>query len=191
MKDAYRIVKTHALTPRQTLEAEQLAQVCRERDGLAELPLFMEPAQTADESNQILCYEGEALIGFISLFSLAPADEIEAVGMTHPDHRRKGAGRALVEATKAECRLRGGDTFLLVCLGAFPVGAIFAETIGGTYRFSEYRMELNPALFTPYTPQNEALLLQSADVQDLDGLASIQAAAFGSGEEEGRRTLAN
>ncbi|MCX6379621.1 MAG: GNAT family N-acetyltransferase [Armatimonadetes bacterium] len=183
MKYTHSIVKAPAPTPQQDLEVEQLAQICREREGL-ELSLDREPVRRFGESNQLFCYENGVLIGFVCLVSYT---DIEAMGMVHPDHRRKGVGRALLEGVKAECRLRGSSKFLLVCEAAAPDGAGFARAVAGMYRFSEYRMELNPALFMPYTPPKESAVLERAGIEDLDRLVSIQAEAFGDTEEESRK----
>jgi ribosomal protein S18 acetylase RimI-like enzyme len=187
MKEPYHIVKTSALTPQQRFEVESLAQVCREREGL-ELPLEIAPVPTTPEggANQILCYRGSVLVGFMGL---AFYDEIEVVGMVHPDQRRKGVGRTLMEVLKDECQLRGASCFLLVCEAVAQGGARFAEALGGEYRFSEYRMELRPANFHRQPPQGKPLMLRRAGMEEVDTLLFIQTAAFGRAEDKAHERL--
>lgn len=186
--DTVSIVKTPALYAQQSLEVNRLVQACKEYEEL-ELPLHREPARTipSGETNQFLAYQRGELIGIVSL---PPDDNIEVLGMVHPDYRRKGVGRALIEAVKIECRFRAATNFLLVCEAAAHSGAVFATALGGQYRFSEYQMELNRTMFHRYIPQNgETIVLRRADAEDLDTFVSIQAAAWDTTPQECREEL--
>ncbi len=183
---AYTIIEATVLNYKQHDAVEWLIHACTEFDG-TEMPLHIEctGSNTHTEKNHFLAYYNEELIGFMSF---PPEHEIEAVGVVHHVHRRKGVGRMLCEAVKAACRLRGNATFLLVSEATVRCGSVFAEAVGGNYRFSEYRMELTPALFSRNMPKGEVVLLQCVGEVDLETLLSIQAAAFRRPTEEQSRS---
>jgi ribosomal protein S18 acetylase RimI-like enzyme len=188
IQDAPEFVRVQALTTRQHAELDTLTQLCRQHEPL-ELPLHLEPARAVpgDETSQILCYDGEVLIGCATL---PPDDSVEVLGMVHPEHRRKGIGRALLEAVKAECRRRGLADFLLVCEGASLSGGAFAAALGGQYRFSEYRLELNPAALPDCLATTDRIVLACVGAESLETMVRLQAATFGIAEEEARGPLA-
>jgi ribosomal protein S18 acetylase RimI-like enzyme len=168
-------------------EVEALRSVCRQHEGL-ELPLHLEPARPVpgNETSQFLYYADGALVGFMGL---QPEDGIEVLGMVHPEHRRRGTGRALLEAAKAECRRREVSTFLLVSEEASNSGSAFAEAAGASYRFSEYRMELDPAAVRTPASGPEEVMVARAGETELDTLAQLRAASFGSPLEASRERI--
>jgi ribosomal protein S18 acetylase RimI-like enzyme len=181
-------VKGSALTPAIEAEVEVLAEACRRQEPI-ELPLHMEPPRPVpgDETNHFVYYEDGQLVGFVSL---PPDAEVELLGMVHPRCRRRGIGRALLEAARAECGRRGQAEYLLVCEEASPSGRGFAEAIGGRYRFSEFRMELDPAATQSSAPRPRVLRLERAGERDLEALVSIRTTSFARDEEAARKQMA-
>ena len=179
------LLKARRLTKRQLGQIETLVSACRNHEGLVGT-LHLEPPRSlpGGETNQFLTYQDGALIGIVTL---PPDDNVELLGLVHPDHRRRGIGRALFEAARAECRRRGAQTFLLVCEDASPAGQAFAEAMGGHYRFAEYSMELDPAAFTPSPPRGKAIAIRRAGEADQDTLIRLASASFDEPEKR-RRT---
>src|SRR5438093_5078968 len=93
------IVRRRGLTAAEIVEAERLTDLCNRLEGL-ELAVNMaaEGAFPGEEIEQFLHYEDGVLTGF---WSVDPGREPEACGMVHPEHRRRGIGRALLTEAQA------------------------------------------------------------------------------------------
>src|SRR5438477_5837309 len=138
------VVSCGRLNEEQLREARDLAELCNRLEGL-DLPLDCEPVEAGSgaQAGQFLYYEGSSLVGFASLDGMT---DPELSGMVHPDHRRKGIGRALLAAAQDECRRRGLRSFILTCDQAFEAGVAFASAVGARSLNSEHRMLLDPGL---------------------------------------------
>lgn len=166
-------------------DIETLAALCRRYEGI-DLPLYLDPS-AGDDTNHFFFYQNDVLIGFATA---PPDDPIEVLGMVHPDHRRRGIGRALLAAVRQESRRRGVTGLLLVCEGASPSGIAFARVMGAVHRFSEYRMELDRAAYAQRPPPHRTLELRVADARDLDALVGLWTASREVAEDEARRVTA-
>ena len=170
-------------TPDRMREVDALAERCRRAETSLEVPVFWEPEEN---THAILCYRAGGLVGFAGL-SHDPLPEFLA--MVDPDHRRGGIGSALFAAAKSECERRGADALLLVreqgSAGAEP----FSRSVGGQYRFSEYCLQLDPALFsrTDTLPANTTI--GAAGRADADALTAIRTAAFGGDAAHARSAI--
>jgi ribosomal protein S18 acetylase RimI-like enzyme len=163
--------------------AERLLKLCNRDEGL-DLPIAVDPALSAgDEATQFRAYDRGALVGFAWL---PPDREPEACLMVHPTHRRRGLGLALLAAVRAEVRRRGLSGFPLVCDEASPSGTAFVAAVGGRYRESEYRLELDPAAVDRSRPRHVALRLRPAGADDSATLVRLLARSFGADEESAR-----
>ncbi len=186
------VVKAQTLAEDERAAVARLAALCNQYEGL-DFPLnwghLSSPADAvpAGSANHLLYYDRGLLIGFANL---EHGPEIELYGMVHPEHRRKGVGRALFEAAKAECRQRGVQGLLLVCDEASQSGKAFVAAVGAQYRFSEHAMELDLTAVDRSRPRHAALQLRPADAEDAEVLARLQAASFGDPEEEVRQRVA-
>ena len=138
------LVKTQTLTLQQRAEVEQLAAVCRQCEGL-DFACIPEPVRALpdQQTNHLLYFHAGAIVGSMS-GSMPAGPEVELCGIVHPDHRRKGIGRALLAAAVEEYRQRVFRSILLVSESTSHSGRAFAEAVGARYRFSEHRMELVP-----------------------------------------------
>ena len=161
------------MTEHELVEARKLADMCNEYEKLDYL--------TPDlDMQSFLYYKNGSLVGFLNLF---PAGEIEVYAVVHPENRRKGIGRALLDAAKEECKRRGSSSCLLVCEEASSSGRAFVEAMGAQYRFSEYRMKLEPER-VKHQLHLDQVELHLADTGDVELLARLTAAAFSSRKEE-------
>ncbi|MEE8165880.1 MAG: GNAT family N-acetyltransferase, partial [Myxococcota bacterium] len=167
---------------------EALARVCRHRDELA-LPLYPAEARTSPtEIGLFLYYVDDQLAGFVSLY---PGEsDVELLGMVHPDRRRKGIGRALLDAARHECRRRGAKGLLLVCEETAVAAQEFARTVGGEHEFSEHKMQLDREQFARgERPRPPGLRISSAAIEDIERLIAIRVDSFGGSEERARSDL--
>ena len=110
--------------------------------------------------------------------------------MVHPDYRRRGIGRALLQAAAAVSADRGATRLLLICEDASMSGRGFVTTTGAVHHFSEYRLEFDRAALDQRPPVPKTLTLQPARRQDLEMLVHILAASFDDAEEEVRAGIA-
>ena len=160
-----------------------LLALCNRVEGL-DLPIFLEPAaQTETQQTRFVVREGGELLGFAWL----PDDpDPEACLMVHPAQRRRGIGRALLAAVRAEARRRGLSDVLFVADEAASSGRAFLAVVGARYRSSEYRLALDPAAIDRSQSRYASLLLRPASMDDLAALTRLRTAAFG-GQEDAQR----
>jgi ribosomal protein S18 acetylase RimI-like enzyme len=185
--DPWTIVRTHGLAPVHCQAARQLQDLCNRHDGL-DLQLTLTEAGTpgADAAVQFLLYQAEELLGF---FAFELGREPEGHGMVHPDHRRHGLGRRLLDEARAVCREKGAETLIITCDDGSESGKAFLKAVGARYRLSEYSMELDRALVRPGRRWEENLWLCPATVGDAPLFAEISAAAFGDPVEKVRNWI--
>lgn len=178
------ITPRHALAPDEWEEVAALLAVTEARDGSAPLVHTAAPPDDspADAAHFLLARSDGTLVGIASLVGY---QDLEVSGVVHPDHRRRGIGRQLLNAVRAEVARRGLATWLLVCDTALRGGLAFAESVGGTNEFSEHRLLLDPARLPAPAPTS-ALAVRLAAPADTHDLAAIIAAAFGDPVEEVR-----
>jgi len=160
---------------------ELLVAASREREGLDGTLHLEPPGPLAGETNQFCCSEDGVVLGVVTLSSGA---HVELLALVHPDHRRKGIGRALLEAARAECRRRGLGRVLMVSEESSCAGPSFAQVTGGRYRFSEHLMEVEPATASlPSAPLEESMTLREADAGDSKRLSHLFSVCFDDPEE--------
>jgi ribosomal protein S18 acetylase RimI-like enzyme len=183
------ITPAHDLEPDERREVAALLALVAARDGAEPAVHTAPPPADAplDAAHFSLARSGRELVGVASLVGY---QELEVTGVVHPDHRRRGIGRALVAATRAEIARRGPEQWLLVCDAALPGGAAFAAAMGGTSDFSEHRLRLDPARLPAPAPTS-ALAIRLATPADTDDLAALLSAAFGDPVEDVRGWVGN
>lgn len=90
--------------------------------------------------NEFLYYIDDVLVAYIGI-SCFGGNVAEINGMTHPDWRRKGIFKKLLELAMNDCNKRKFDQILLLTDGKSESGIGFIKAVGGEYEVSEYRME--------------------------------------------------
>lgn len=156
----------------------RLIEVCNELEDL-ELPI--------DASCDGLVYrEDGEIIGYVGLDG---GRVVESTGMVHPEHRRRGIGKALLNALIELCREQGSQTCYVVIDEASPSGKSFVSSIGARYHISEYRMLLDCDQFLGAREWEDRLDLVPATIDDLELFSSVMATAFGDPVEPARGWL--
>jgi ribosomal protein S18 acetylase RimI-like enzyme len=165
-----RILETSTLTEVQLENARTLAENCNLYESLD----YLHPTtDMTSHGNHFHFYDDEKLTGFLT-FPFNGVPEPEAFVIVDPQHRRKGIGRALMDAAKESCKRRGIQQFLLVSEDKWVSGKAFAEATR-KYRYSEYRMRLEGK---PSKPTESAISLRQADERDVNSLAHLLAKSF-------------
>lgn len=173
-----------ALADDERVAAEGLLAACSQFEGI-ELPVNLNPSDDGRPCF-ILARQDGALLGLARL-----EFGVELYVAVHPEHRRRGVGRALTVAARAECARRGHGALLLVCDEASASGMAFAAALAGLRAFAEYAMELDSAAVDRSRPRDPALRLRPAGEADLETLVHLQAAAFGDPPEAVRLHVAD
>jgi ribosomal protein S18 acetylase RimI-like enzyme len=162
------LVKTRRVSEAQLPKIKALEAACRQQDSLPQ-DLYIEPESALSEghTNLLFYYVGGELVGMISL---SGGTDVEAQATVHPGYRRQGIGRKLLEAARAETRLRGANSLLIVCDSASLSGTAFAQAVGAEYSFSEFLLQFDPTadIKPGAVPQDQISLRQvGADEKDL------------------------
>jgi ribosomal protein S18 acetylase RimI-like enzyme len=133
-----------------------------------------------------LYYDDGKIVGYLALDDRG-VETKELFGMVHPAYRRQGIFQLLFEAAKDVCRSRAVKRLVLTCERASPAGQAFVRSVGATYDFSEHEMVLRD--FCPRLQFDDRLSVRLADVEDIDALTFVQAAAFDDPEAVVRRRI--
>ncbi|KIL34418.1 hypothetical protein SD71_20610 [Cohnella kolymensis] len=104
----YPIVKMNDFSASQITAIRELEQLCKHYDR-SSLREGIESLKEEHGDHAFLCHSDKQLIGFISWYT---SDGIEANlnGMVHPDYRRQGVFRHLLEKAAAEMHVKGIQT---------------------------------------------------------------------------------
>lgn len=179
------LVATSALRENELRDVRLLAAQCNALEGLS-LKLNLAPSARGTSPTKFLYYAGGALVGYAALF---PATiEAELCGMVHPQYRRRGIGRELLEAATAACQRDGIVHLLLVCEESSRSGQGFVQAIGATHDFAELHLEMEADEVQP--PPLARLGIREADTRDAAAIARVVASAFGGDAEHVRSRVA-
>lgn len=161
------------------------ASCCKNEPLTMKLNWDMLETRSTDEVNDFLYYDGDELIGFLGLYGLS---EIEATGMVHPDHRRRGIFTELLHAARQECRKRNCSRILMISERSSEPGTGFVRQTGARYTFSEYRMRF-AEMGVPDFPQH-GIALRKAGPADLAELRHLRAECLGLPQDDKEYTPA-
>lgn len=171
------------LQPRQVLSEEELGEIalleetCNKFEGLClKLNWGLLSERNAAETNDFLYYNEErGLAGYLGMYGFG-GPVIEISGMVHPDFRKRGIFRLLLEGALKECRQRGIGKQLLICESASLSGKAFVEAVGAQYKHSEYKMILKETGYG-YIRKHD-INLRSAERDDIPFLSQVDALCF-------------
>lgn len=130
------------MTEKELAAVKKLANLCNQYEGI-ELKLnytTLEQRPEGENSDFFYYVDGE-MKAFLALYAFN-THEAEICGMVHPDYRRQGIFRNLLEQGIAELQRRGIPEILLVIDNRSTSGVAFAKAVGATYKVSEHKMHL-------------------------------------------------
>jgi ribosomal protein S18 acetylase RimI-like enzyme len=167
------IYTSNELSERQLLDLKGLADVCKQKDGsIPNLYFYVLEEPRALPSN-ITYYEGERLVGFLSAYFFYDT-AVEIAILIHPDYRRKGIARQLVQAIRPLVEVN--QIAKLIFTTPSERNAGWLEGLGFQFQHSEYHMirdDPNPLLI----PQND-LKFDSATIRDIPTLSALDEVCF-------------
>ena len=159
-------------------QVRALERVCQTHDQLKGT-LFLDPSLNFSQkiASLLVCYEEDVLIGAMTLF--APMqEEVELVGLTHPDFRRRGVFHALLCAAAQQASAFAIPDLLLVCEAQSVDGVATLAALGATPEYSEYSLSYDAGRSPDDLPVPKGLSLHPATDADLDEMVRISAASF-------------
>lgn len=128
-----------------------------------------------DRAQDLLYFADGELVGFLGIYAFGH-EQAELAGMVDPGHRRRGIGTEMLQAARPLLEQQGHDRALLVC-SHIEAGAAFARARGGTFDHAEHAMVLRGA--PAEGPENPAVALRLAGIDDAPDIARILEAGFG------------
>jgi ribosomal protein S18 acetylase RimI-like enzyme len=178
MTDSVRegLVARLRLSPLELDELRELARICDEHDH-ATVRFNWDTLATRSgyEPSDFLFYRNNKLVGALSIYAFS-RDEAEASGMVHPDERRKHIFTTLAGAAVAELRRRGIPRLVFFCDHRSKAGIALLEASSAEFSHSEYRMDLEELRLPEQF--DERLVVERADIDDVDAVVEITANAF-------------
>ena len=127
-----------------------------------------------DGDDHFLWLRDGVLVGYAELSHYCP-EEVEAVGMVHPLHRRQGISSALLQRAMAASRDRGFSRMLLVSETGSEGGQAFARRFG-RYAFAEHLLRLERSLFRPTVGE---IMIDELSTGSMDEIDEIMRLSFG------------
>lgn len=174
----HNLIWRHDLSEAERRDVTALKGTCDALEGLdLKIEIGASPADADDANTAALYYVDGRLVGYAA-FDLHAGPTVEVCGMVDPDYRRRGIGRALLDALATEAPRREIKRMLLICEDASASGRAFVATVGALYRFSEHRLILDPAAFRAQPAPPHRLALRRAGREDVETLSAVLAASF-------------
>ncbi|GAC1407033.1 MAG: GNAT family N-acetyltransferase [Ktedonobacteraceae bacterium] len=167
---------------------QQLTTVCNAFESI-HIHLYgrdMFKQRSGNETLDFLYYEQGQLVGYLGLDNYGTQQK-ECTGMVHPEHRRKGIARQLLQAAKEVGRHSGIEQLVLDCERSSTSGTAFVQAMHTRLDFSEHEMVLGT--LRESNTFDDRLLFQQANNDDLEIVASIRAADMDGDKERALRRV--
>ena len=133
-------------------------------------------SRQADQVRDLLWWEDGQLLGFLGIYG-SGRTHLELAGMVDPDARRRGIGRALLEAALPAVKAHGVERILTVVPRPSAAGQEFCRSFGMTYEHSEHALRLDAR--PEAAPREPELALRQATVDDIAKLSDLFRDGFG------------
>ncbi|MGE5701466.1 MAG: GNAT family N-acetyltransferase [Clostridia bacterium] len=185
------LIAKQALNEQELAEIKELSLLCNEFDQIdLKLNWNMLQNRPADQTNDFLFYRNGQLIGFAALYSFQ-STEAELNGMVHPDYRRQGVFRQLVEAARQECAKRSIPKLIYIVEHTAAPAKAFALSTGAVYSFSEYWMKrVHDRFPAKKTDVTDEPMLRKAGYDDIESLVELNMSGFNMTEPDAREYAA-
>lgn len=180
------MVQTRTLSEAQIAQVRALEAVCRQAEPFV-LRLFLSAELNLDQTMDafFLSYEGEALVGYLTLFAPDPG-VAEVTALVHPAHRRKGHFTRLLAAGGREAAVHGAAALLLCHEPMCESGGAVLKKRPVVLERTEYQLELDRSAL-PAVPDTKLTLVR-ADRSMAAALSRVSALAFGEEDSEEKRS---
>lgn len=182
-----------ALTQEDAALIDGLASECIRTDGIA-LKLELEyklssalksaPQTVLKAVNELMYFDGEALVGYIGIGNFGAGSPPELNGMVHPKYRHRGVFQMLSQLAIGECKRQKIESVLLLCDRQSDDGQKFIEKTGARYHHSEFEMYLRKESSGRREGSAAELSFRKATNQDAREVARHNAIYFGEERNE-------
>ncbi|MGD8192698.1 GNAT family N-acetyltransferase [Brevibacillus ginsengisoli] len=178
------LVKKQGLTKEELEQIEQLAALCDQAENIQlKLNRDMLRNRPTNETNDFLYYEDNQLVGFLGIYSFR-STEAEVSGMVHPDYRRKGIFRSLLQEAIDECKQREIPKIIFIVHNRSQSGKQLMGSLNVPYSFSEYWMEYQAG--SEGVAVTGDIELRKATEADRDTVIHLNVTGFSMTEEDSR-----
>jgi len=170
-------------------QVRSLEYICQTNDQLKGR-LFLD--SSLNFSREMPCLlamvEEGVLIGAMTLF--APSrEEVELVGLTHPDFRRRGVFRSLLSTAAELAKSFGIPELLFVCEPQSQEGIAALTSFGVELDHVEYSLRYDRDFALASLAVPEGLVLERATEAELNDMSLISADSFSEEAEHAQRFL--
>ncbi|UKS25707.1 GNAT family N-acetyltransferase [Paenibacillus sp. HWE-109] len=180
------ILARDGLSPQELKEVRKLWEVCnRQEDIEIKLNWSTLSDRPPGVTNDFLFYQNDRIVGFLAIYSFL-STEVEISGMVHPDARRQGIFRQLVQNAMAICRQRQIPKLIFINERGAESGKAFLTNLGATYSFSEYVMEFKGTAPVLLPAAGEQISIRLASEADTELLVKLNMAGFQMPEQDTR-----
>jgi ribosomal protein S18 acetylase RimI-like enzyme len=156
-----------------------LEQQCKQFEQI-NLNVGIEHLVKEDGDHALLCYHHERLIGLLSWYT-SDGSAASINGMVHPDYRRQGVFRSLLQRAKEDMKPQQLRTLSIRVPAGSQSGFGFVQNMKASFQRSEYAMTL--AHLLPSTARHTGLRLRTMQPQDFEFIVQCSSQSFGDSEE--------
>ncbi len=136
----------------------------------------------------LLWWAGERLLGFAGIYAFG-WPTLELTGIVDPDARRRGIGRALLDAALPICREQRAERLLMVVPRPSAGGRALALSLGMPHDHSEHALKL---AHRPAEPSSErSVSLREATDGDIGALSKLYLEGFGDARVDAGRPMSD
>lgn len=167
------LIGNNQLNPTQLNALEELSTLCRSADG--DVPAIYPHilVQKRSTESNVFYYEGDKLIGFLSVYFFY-MDACEVAVLVDPSHRRQGIAKQLIQTIIPLVKAKQINT--LIFSTAPAINEAWLLRLGLQYQNSEYHMQRKS--YEPIFITNQALSIRKATEEDIPALCSIDELCF-------------
>jgi len=168
-------MSTAQLNSQQLAHLAELSAVCKIADGNI-IPFYPHMlSQTRAVPCNILFYQQQTLVGFLSAFFFYQ-DACEVSVMVAPAYRKQGIATQMLTEILPHLSLEQINSLIFSTTPAFSLDNNYLPSHGFLYQSSEYEMRRDS--FTPVTAVNLALQIRPACLDDMPTLCALDLACF-------------
>jgi len=165
------------LSFKQLEDIKTLQLICEEKDGIQlKLNWDLLEHRAKDENNDFLYYKDDQLVGFLGLYAFG--NKVEVCGMVHPNERRHGIFRHLLNKALDECR--EVNLILLNAPADSSSAKEFLRTVPCEYYTTEYQMQW----FETELIRDSKVVIRHAEDRDDEDQIQLDVDCFGFTREE-------
>jgi ribosomal protein S18 acetylase RimI-like enzyme len=167
------MINTNQIDKHQSQELQQLADLCKKRDGSVPNLYMHILTQHRTFPASLLYYEEQKLLGFLSVYFFYD-DAVEISLLVHPEHRKRGIAKKLIQSILPLVQLQNYSKVIFST--PKQLNNKWLTIYGYSYLHSEYYMERND--LSPLLNYNKNLSFRTALVDDIPILCTLDDFCF-------------